>query len=486
MPTIEADQKFLLKSSLLNFLGTALKVLGPALSIVVARFFGKEAFGIYISTQLWVSMMSRVAVLGLDRGLAWYIPQNKVHGRFTHEGIAESLKVGIFFALIIFSVISLMAFFGLQTIFSGLEGLSSTEIILYIASIVPWVIILIFAGASEGNRKPQYRIFINDFAVYTFAPLIALGLFFAGHKEHALPIGLFLANALAVCLYIGFIRKQFPKMTWKSKEKVPKRLLNYSLPLGFSEFITAFLLRADIWMVLILLGPKYAGVYAIMLTISNGLRTVKQGFNSVLLPVVAGMEPEKMKRNLPHVYSYCVSMVATIQLGVGFFIVLFPEETLMLAGKSFVQNPEVLGVLLFGNLFNGVFGLSGMVLNGMGRSKFLLKLNIYSLIFVFSLNFLLIPKFGLIGAAMSTLLLQIFQGVWMNVELIKSGLWPYKKHLWVQGFWSLGLLLLYILINTVFHPLLWMKIALFAVCLFALLHLLLKRISSKSKEEPNV
>lgn len=43
MSSAENDQKFLLKSSILNIIGAVLKVSGPALNFVVARYFGKEA-----------------------------------------------------------------------------------------------------------------------------------------------------------------------------------------------------------------------------------------------------------------------------------------------------------------------------------------------------------------------------------------------------------------------------------------------------------
>jgi len=480
MSSVENDQKFLLRSSLLNIFGAVLKVSGPALNFVVARYFGKEAFGIYISTQLWVAMMSRAAVLGLDKGLTWYVPQNKLYNRPWFEGVAESLRWGLIFALIVFAAIVVMALTGSYTLFSGLESLSPQEIILYIMSIVPWVFNLIFAGASEGNRKPQYRIFINDFAVFTFAPLIALVIFFiTDDRSLSLPVGLFAANMIAVVLYGFIMPRQFPGLKWIAQSRIPKALLSFSLPIGFSEFVVAFLLRADLWMVLVLLGPENAGVYAIMVTISNAIKTVRQNFNSILFPVVAGMEPEKMKRNLPHVYSYCVSLISTIQIGIGFFIILFPEETLMLAGKGFVQNPEVLGILLFAGLFDGSFCFTGMILNGMGKSKFLLKLNVYSLILAVTLNLLLIPKFGLVGAALSTLSFQIFQGVWMNAELIRHKLWPYRRGLFVQLAWAIALLILFILLNTVFKPEMWLKIVMFASAASALVYLVIRRAAEK-------
>jgi|GEM_PF-4165087 len=58
MSNLETDNKFLKKSALFNIFGTALKICGPLLTILLARIFGAAEFGIFISTQtllLWAS-----------------------------------------------------------------------------------------------------------------------------------------------------------------------------------------------------------------------------------------------------------------------------------------------------------------------------------------------------------------------------------------------------------------------------------------------
>ena len=466
MSTVRDDQKFLESSTLYAFAGTALKVVSPLLTIVVARVFGKEAFGVYVSTQLWVLTMSRVAVLGLDRGLHWFIPRNKVEGRDPAFGLASAARRSFLLAALIAAVVVVGSSLGLQRLFSGLKDLSALEISLYVLALLPWVWLHLFAGASEGNRRPQYKIFVNEFAVYTAAPLISLVLHFCGVVPAvSLPVGLVAANLLGVAAYLPLIRRQFPNLSLRAREPLPKELLGYSLPLGVSEVVTSFLLRADLWMVLALLGPQYAGVYAVMVTISNGLRTIRQSYNPILLPVVAGMSDERLGSDLKPVYSYCVAMVTMIQLVIGFFIVLFPAETMMIAGKDFVVEPQVLGILLLGNLVNGMFGLSGSVINGLGKSRFMLMMNAVTLVFALACNRLLIPALGMAGAALSTMLYQTLQSVWTNVYLRRMGHWPYARSLWAQGAWGAAMLALYVALNNGFEPGMAAKIGLYAAAL---------------------
>ena len=473
MDSIQNDQKFLLKSTAFNLIGTCLKVVGPVLTIVVARVFGKEIFGIYVSTQLFILTLCRIAVLGLDKGLHRHLPQNKVHNRAPYEGIAESLWVTVSIALGFSLVIWIGSFFNLQRVSSGLAMLSSLEISLFAMSIIPYTMISLFAGASEGNRHPQYKIFINDFAIMALAPFIAVVLYFAGFQDKfALPVGFFAANLMGVIIYFVLINKQFPQIQWFIKKRVPRELLSFSLPLGFSEAVSTFLLRVDLWMVLALLGPETAGIYAVMVTISNGLKTIRQSYNPILQPVVAGMSGERLKTDLKPVFSYCVSMVTLIQLTIGFFIVLFPEQTMMIAGKSFVtkENPvATLGILITGNLINGFFGLSGSIINGLGKSKFMLLMNIFALAMAVVMNRICIPIFGIAGAALSSMSYQIMQCIWMNLYLKKMGYWPYQRNLFVQGVWILLLVGVNYGINFIYLPSLLVKSIFYVVVLMGLL-----------------
>ncbi|MBP5187693.1 MAG: polysaccharide biosynthesis C-terminal domain-containing protein [Fibrobacterales bacterium] len=441
---LRGDKRFLVKGSLYTAFGAALQGVSPLLTVVVARVFGVEEFGVYVSTQLLVLTLARVAVLGLDKGLRWYVPRNAVEGRPRFHGLAACLRRTVAIGLAISGLVALASFFGLHRLVGGLETLSPVEITVYFLSLAPWSAIFLFGGACEGDRRPQYKIVVNDFLVYSLAPLISLGLCALGVRDLALSIGLLASNLAGVLFYAVLAPRLFPGWRGEDDRRLPRELLSFSLPLGFSEVVSAFLRRVDLWMVLAFLGPELAGVYAVMVTISNGLRTIRTSFSPLLLPVVAGMDSGRLKDDLGPVYSYCVMMVTTIQLAIGLFIVIFPAETMMIAGKDYAVEVSVLGILMLGNLVNGFFGLADAVINGLGRSRFMFRMNVVALVFALAANAALIPLFGLAGAAVATMSYQALQGVWMNVYLRKMGHWPYARSLWAQIAWIAALAALYV------------------------------------------
>ena len=250
----------------------------------------------------------------------------------------------------------------------------------------------------------------------------------------------------------------------------PKSLVLYSLPLGLDEVVASFLLRSSLWMVMLFLGPEKAGAYGIMVTISNALQTIRVGFTPILTPVVAGMDKERLKTDLKPVYSYCVFMVTFIQLLIGFFIVLFPDLILGIAGKDFIVQPEALGILLFVHLLGGFGGMANLVINGLGKTLYSLKMDFTSLVVTLVTGYFLIPAFGLVGAALAMLCQQGVAIICNNIYLIMMGYRPYSIKLVSQALWIVGLIAFYIVVNMdVFPMVLWQKIVVYLVIVALLL-----------------
>ena len=140
-------------------------------------------------------------------------------------------------------------------------------------------------------------------------------------------------------------------------------------------------------------------------------------------------------------------MATMIQVIIGFFIVLFPEEIMSIAGKSYVVQPMALGVLLFFQLVVTFFGMVNTVIDGIGKSVVNLKASVIQLLTSVVVGFILIPQLGLLGAALSMLIYGIVSSVYCNVYLLKRKLQPYSSKLWIDIVWMVLLLTLYILIN---------------------------------------
>ena len=160
MSNLEADSKFLKKAVIINVVGAILKVCGPLLTFLMARVFGAAEFGIFVSAQTLLLTIAHSATLGLDKGLYWYLPQNKLNNRPAYDGIMNSFWVSALIALFC----SLVIFVGSFTPYI------SKELPWYGISLLFYVGTFVFSTASEGNRRPQNAVFVNSFLTVTLAP----------------------------------------------------------------------------------------------------------------------------------------------------------------------------------------------------------------------------------------------------------------------------------------------------------------------------
>jgi O-antigen/teichoic acid export membrane protein len=111
------------------------------------------------------------------------------------------------------------------------------------------------------------------------------------------------------------------------------------------------------------------------------------------------------KKNLNK--AFLVSVVASISVAIPVFLifVFFGETWLEMAfGNEYVNSYYPLMIIAVGQLFNVVVGPAGYLLSMAGFEKDTAKVMVWASILNVLLNLLLIQKFGMIGAAVSSAL----------------------------------------------------------------------------------
>ncbi len=442
---MNTDKKFLIRGSIINGLGNISKAASPMLVILLARYFSKETFAYFLSLQLFVLTLSRLTVLGLDKGLLWYVSKYVSETSNVAQAVFASLRLTRVLALGMATLTVIFVLLDGTALFPALSQIPKGFFIICLLVLFFYMDLHIGAASMEGLRKPEYKIVINQFIVVVLAPLIALSIHFFWKSGIVLAWSYLGAHIIGWGIYQWVLPKHFGR-SGPISIKVPKALLSYSLPLTFVELISGLLLRMDLWMVLALIGPKPAAVYGILVTLANSLKTIRQSFDPLIVPIVSGMDKQKVSESLRSVYSYATNMVTGIQLLIAPAVLIFSKEILLIAGKGYVEGGRALAILLAGNLMNGLLGLSGQVVLGKGKSQAILWLNVVTLGINVLLNFVLIPIWGISGAATATVLSYFFQNsCTFLIQYRLTGIWAYERHLLINaGFimvcfvWALG------------------------------------------------
>ncbi|HSY38230.1 MAG TPA: polysaccharide biosynthesis C-terminal domain-containing protein, partial [Polyangia bacterium] len=204
--------------------------------------------------------------------------------------------------------------------------------------------------------------------------------------------------------------------------------IRFSLPLAAGDLLNAVLQRADIILVTMFVGTSAAGVYAAAEFITRVIASARSVFDSVAAPVfseaVSLGQHERLKQNLVMMNRW----VFTVATPIALTVVVLRHDLLALYGSAFQEGATALVILALSHWVNVSFGLSGWIMIGGGRSRLLLQNNIVVAVVNIVLGVTLIPRLGLLGAALAALGSVVLLHLMVLIEVrLGFGVYPFDK-----------------------------------------------------------
>jgi O-antigen/teichoic acid export membrane protein len=120
-------------------------------------------------------------------------------------------------------------------------------------------------------------------------------------------------------------------------------------------------------------------------------------------PILAELYDRKELEQMGRLYQTSTKWMFTLNFPIFLAMVLFPIPLMSVFGKSFVGGATALAILAWAKLIDVGTGMCGAVLDMSGYTKLKLVNTIVQLVLSLTLNFLLIPRWGIVGAATAAL-----------------------------------------------------------------------------------
>lgn len=444
--------------------GMALRTALSPLMLLLPRLFPHNIFGIFVLLRSVVSVCRQLFGLDFKRGLAWWVSRRQGEGGLRNEEVWSAVAFAVIFSSICSTLIFVTFLIFKDFLPENLRIISPAFLFVCLASIPGMVALDCTYGCMDGIRKPKYSAFGQSLSI-GLLPIFAIIMHFLGFPD-SLAWSLFVANWLCALIVLWRMKQYFPTSGGKIVLLPDRRLLEYSIPLSLGNWASSGLNNMDLWLVAYLIGPSEAGIYGVMQMLANGVRKVKQSYDPLIVPVVSRMETHTILQKLPEVLRYSTNMVSSLQLLVALFLACFYREILSVSGSQYAMFGTAFILLVASNLVGGLCGISYQVLLGLGKSSMLLKLNLMMMLIAATAGYILIPSFGLTGAASLSLSVSILQTVNLfYLQTRVSGKWLYNKE------FLLSIALICGFIATSSLTVSWFADAsfLFRVCVFCLL-----------------
>ena len=398
----ESNQKIILSEAFLSFSGMSLgSVFRYMFSIIMARFLGAQMLGLYSLGNAITRIAEILALLGLDNGVLRFVSRDTEDKVNVDRSIYTSLKIGLMSSILI----AVLLFLSAEKIVNEILNEDSfliTVIKVFAISLPFTVLTLISSFATQAFKILKYKIFVNQIV----NPLTLLIAFVTSYFLLGIELSILLPTVVSSIIGLMFILKFLTNFSSISLSKiigttVDKDILKFSVPLMFVSAIGIIMHWIDIIMLGILSNATEVGMYHPIERTAGLVRMILFAFAGIFAPIFSEHYFKKNKNGMKESYQSSSKYILAFSFPIFIFLFIFSEPMLLVFGTEF-QNYFALKVLLLGIFIQTIFGLGSSTLTMSGYTKFnLLNVSIALVLNIIS-NSILIPLYGLTGAALAT------------------------------------------------------------------------------------
>lgn len=225
----------------------------------------------------------------------------------------------------------------------------------------------------------------------------------------AAPLFIFTLGLLAD---IFITHRYFPHVKQPKTEVIAfsgKTILTYAGPLTLFLLFYEFILTLDLYFVKSLLRSDYlTGIYNAALTAGRIPYYLFYALTIILLPAISKTTAARDTKETENLVNKSLRLMIFLLFPMVTLLMIYAPQVLHLFyGNQYAAAERPLQVYALGVGFLTVFYVLSFALNGAGLVKIPMKLAFFGFLGMIGLNFLLIPKWSLIGAALSTTLVSI-------------------------------------------------------------------------------
>lgn len=378
-------------------------VLGLLVGVWITRYLGPERFGRFNYAIAIVGLFLPIAKLGLDSIVIRNLTRDPTRKdetlgtAFLLKLIASSLVFCITLGVVILSTPSGTPNFGETFV---LVGIVATGTILQSFEIIDfWFQSQVQSKYSVLARNTAY-VLINGVKIGLIqlgAPLIAFAI--AMVAEYALAgIGLIVAYRLQG----NFIK------AWQVNFRYAKTLLTDSWPLILSGIVIMIYMRIDQVMLGQMVGEKSVGIYSAAVKISELWYFVPNAIiNSVFPSIVQAKDisEEVYYKRIQKLLNVVTVLAYSVAIPVTF---LATRIVTLLYGEYYAEAGPILNMHIWAGLFVSLGMARSSWIITEGLMKFSAATTAIGAVINIVLNYLLIDQYGGLGAAIATVVAQIF------------------------------------------------------------------------------
>jgi O-antigen/teichoic acid export membrane protein len=389
-------------SQILAMLGQGLM---PLHRVLVARLFGQTAYGVYRTGADLCEVLMRAGIAGGDKAMLKFVAGHRAVGETREETQALGSALRLSGGTLLFLSLALAV---AAPYFAHLWGNPAFKRVLPL--LAPTVfgggMVIVLMAATLAAKVTRVNLLIRGIA----EPFILIAI--------TLVVWFFRRDVLGAAAAHGTSTLVLMTLSWIGASAVLGRgrlraalrapghrgLIRFAIPLGASEFMNGILQRASVFILSAYAGAASVAVYAASEELGRSVAGMRYAFDSVAAPMMSEALAQGDRERLRYNLALMTRWVASASAPIALTLLALRGPLLWLYGPAYASGVTAMGLLVCGHLINGVLGLTGYVIVMSGRSGLFFWDNLSAAVVNLVLSFLLIPRYGVTGAAVASLI----------------------------------------------------------------------------------
>ncbi len=379
-------------------------------TIIIGLFISDVEYGLYYIALIPVTTFILFLDWGVGSALTKYCAQYRAEGK--EKNLRKIIVAGLSFVVATGLILTLVLFLMANIIASNVLGEPTSAYLITITSIS-----ILFLGIYTTTQSifvgfERIKLFgvslISQAAIQlSVSPILV----YFGYGAFGVTIGYTLsqlvAGIISLMLLYFFI---FKKLDHAKKEEFDiisnfKVLLSYGIPLAISLILIGILPNFFQFVMAFFVDTAIIGHFKVALNFAVLITFFTVPISTLLFPTYSKINPKDEGEVLKSVFSSSVKYTSLFTIPATVALMVLADAIIRtLYADKWVYSPLFLSLYLIQYLFISLGGATKeSLLQGLGKTKFLLKMRVLTLCVGIGLALLLIPQFEIVGFILASL-----------------------------------------------------------------------------------
>lgn len=444
--------------------GSAIIYMGSLLSallifagrLIIIHFWSKSDYGIFSLAFVVLTIISFTATLGMNTGAIRSIAYNR--GKKDYKKIPELISSSVLISIIASIIFGALLFFLSEFMANNIFNDAALITPFKVFGIgVPFLTLIdILVSLFRGFNQVKPTVYFQYILINLLFPIfLIVVIFFDQSVVNIYHSYLASSIVVSILLLIYVYKTTTPSELFSVKSALgstARKLVSFSLPLLGSSMFFMLVIWTDTLLLGVFRSSSEVGLYNAASPLAQFISFPLVSIGLIYMPVLSELyargKLDEIRRNFSILTKWLSLTIFPL------FLVLFIfADTIVtfLFGSEYILSANALRILSLGYMIHNLSGQSTATLIGIGENRFILYTSAFVAVLNIFLNIILIPPFGIEGAAIASAIALFTTNLIKCIKIYtKIGASPMSRNLVLPSIISIAIILVvYILLENI-------------------------------------